>query len=359
MMSTRLILVGGFLGAGKTTLLATASAHLKAQGYTVATVTNDQGANLVDTVLLRMQGIATAEVAGSCFCCDFASLINAISDLEAHVQPDVILAEAVGSCTDLMASVVRPLQKFHPHRFMVAPLTIALDSAREPEQFSPAISYLYRQQVAEAEFIVLTKQDVVDSQTIEKMRTQVQSDYPQATLFSTSARTGDGISTWIDSCMRQVSQMKHSLDLDYVRYAVAEGELAWLNAIGTVSDVVTASSKAWITEILEGIRTDMIRNGIGVAHMKLMINSADIHAKASLIDNSGPISWDILPSDTSAKEMEFVLNIRAHGSPEEVERIVRNGLNRRETVGKIRFAHFACFSPLPPRPTYRITDVSR
>jgi G3E family GTPase len=48
-MTTRLVIVGGFLGAGKTTLLLTAARRLTEQGYRVGLLTNDQGADLVET----------------------------------------------------------------------------------------------------------------------------------------------------------------------------------------------------------------------------------------------------------------------------------------------------------------------
>ncbi|MCB0080402.1 MAG: hypothetical protein KDE47_05715, partial [Caldilineaceae bacterium] len=68
-MSIRLIITGGFLGAGKTTLLLTAARRLAERGYRVGLITNDQGADLVDTALGTGAEIPVTEVAGGCFCC--------------------------------------------------------------------------------------------------------------------------------------------------------------------------------------------------------------------------------------------------------------------------------------------------
>src|SRR5687767_907446 len=106
-MKTRLILVGGFLGSGKTTLLLTASKHLMSEGHRVGLIVNDQGHGLVDTALARQATIPVMEVAGGCFCCRFPDLLESITRLQTEISPDVILAEPVGSCTDLVSTVIR------------------------------------------------------------------------------------------------------------------------------------------------------------------------------------------------------------------------------------------------------------
>src|SRR5215831_82268 len=103
-----LSVIGGFLGAGKTTLILTATRILQNRGLRVAVILNDQGDELVDTHLVQQSGIACDQVTGGCFCCRFPDLLDAAARLLAW-QPDVIFAEAVGSCTDIVATTVRPL----------------------------------------------------------------------------------------------------------------------------------------------------------------------------------------------------------------------------------------------------------
>src|SRR2546428_772999 len=106
----RFVMLGGFLGAGKTTAMARLARHYMDRGLRVALVTNDQAQNLVDTSSLRAQGFRVAEVPGACFCCRFDELITRVQELAADERPNVILAEPVGSCTDLVATVVQPLK---------------------------------------------------------------------------------------------------------------------------------------------------------------------------------------------------------------------------------------------------------
>src|SRR5580693_3037900 len=101
MKRLRFVMIGGFLGAGKTTTLARLARFYQGRGQKVGLVTNDQAQDLVDTTSLRAQGFAVEEVAGACFCCRFDDLVGKVGRLEESDRPDVLLAEPVGSCTDL------------------------------------------------------------------------------------------------------------------------------------------------------------------------------------------------------------------------------------------------------------------
>ena len=109
-MNADYIMVGGFLGAGKTTALLRLAEHLTAQGRRVGLITNDQSNGLVDTTLVGSHGYPVQEITGGCFCCRFNSLVAAAERLTDEAKPDVFLAEPVGSCTDLRATVQYPLQ---------------------------------------------------------------------------------------------------------------------------------------------------------------------------------------------------------------------------------------------------------
>ncbi len=124
------VMIGGFLGAGKTTAVARMGAALTERGLKVGLITNDQSSGLVDTSILRSRGFSVEEIAGGCFCCRFGSLAEAAERLEAAERPDVFLAEPVGSCTDLVATVSYPLRRIYGDRFRVAPLSVLVDPQR-------------------------------------------------------------------------------------------------------------------------------------------------------------------------------------------------------------------------------------
>ena len=165
--TARYVMIGGFLGAGKTTAVDRFAKELTERGMRVGLITNDQSSGLVDTALLRSHGFATEEIAGGCFCCRFESLQEAAASLTRQSRPEVFLAEPVGSCTDLMATVSYPLRRIYGDRFRIAPLSVLVDPLRAARilglaagrSFSSKVVYVYRKQLEEADLIVVNKCD--------------------------------------------------------------------------------------------------------------------------------------------------------------------------------------------------------
>src|SRR3954447_505567 len=126
----RYVMIGGCLGAGKTTSVARLAEKLHARGLRVGLITNGQGNGLVDTSVLRSRGFATEEIPGGCFCCRFNSLVDAAAKLTTATRPDVFIAEPVGSCTDLVATVTYPLRRIYGDSFLIAPVSVVVDPIR-------------------------------------------------------------------------------------------------------------------------------------------------------------------------------------------------------------------------------------
>src|SRR5215217_4737446 len=184
----RFIALSGFLGAGKTTTMAAAARRLEASGRKVALITNDQGTDLIDTQTLRGTDAAVAEVTGGCFCCRFDDLAAVTARLIAENAPDVIIAEAVGSCTDITATVIRPLRAFHSEQLDVAPATTIVDPLRlrsiersaDNEALPSDVPYLYRSQLLDAEVIGLNKTDLLRPHELEAAVAVLAERAPQA-----------------------------------------------------------------------------------------------------------------------------------------------------------------------------------
>src|SRR5215510_8497846 len=184
----RYIMIGGFLGAGKTTSLAKLAEYLTRQGQRVGLITNDQGSALVDTAMLRAKGFATEEIPGGCFCCRFNSLVDAAGKLTTATRPDVFIAEPVGSCTDLVATVTYPLRRIYGDNFTIAPLSVIVDPIRalrvlgleHGRKFSDKVLYIYRKQLEEADLIVINKCDLLDGTRSARLRQALAESYPGA-----------------------------------------------------------------------------------------------------------------------------------------------------------------------------------
>lgn len=317
----RLVLLGGFLGAGKTTTMLAAGRALEAAGERVAVVTNDQGVDLVDSRLARAAGLAGAdEVTGGCFCCRFEDLATVLARLRADTRPDVVLAEAVGSCTDLQSTVVAPLLRFHPG-LAVAPLTVLVDPLRyavlsrlwRPGAAEPELSYLYRHQLDEADLVVVNKTDLLAPAQLAAVTADVAARFPHAAVLELSASTGAGLDALVARWSGGGEHRRGSA-VDYDRYARAEAELAWTNQ--TFRLRATAGEFApvdWATAVLrEFARRAGADTEIG--HVKVHLSTPDGATAASLT------AAGAAPSVTAAQERpasaaEATLNARVRTDP--------------------------------------------
>lgn len=355
---TRLIVVGGFLGAGKTTLLLQAAKHLKAQGYRVGLVTNDQGEDLVDTALLEQHGFGVSEVAGGCFCCRFPDLIHALEELKELTQPDIILAEPVGSCTDLSATVLRPLAKYYPD-IQLAPLSIVFDPTRDVTGFNSQVSYLFEQQLSEAQVIVLNKKDLLSDLQQQKAFEYLQR-YSQAKVLSLSALTTTGLEVWLRMVLGVVNPETTLLDIDYQRYAEAEAALGWMNAKGIVANDDEFSPIQWLENVFAHLATTFSRDQSPIAHIKVQVKvDTELLYKASLTGLESSLSWDAKPEDNPSRRLEFVLNARVNTAPQQLEQAVVYALEvaKPHTSARFYLTDFECFQPTPPKPTHRFTEA--
>lgn len=353
---TKLILVGGFLGAGKTTLLLHAARLLSARGLRTGLVTNDQGEELVDTAMAAQQRVPVVEVAGGCFCCRFPDLLEGLHHLQKSVQPDVILAEPVGSCTDLLATVVRPLLANHRDEFELAPLTILLDSNRSLAGYDASVGYLYQKQLAEAEIVGLTKMDLLAPQEAKAREEKFKKFYSPLPVLSLSAQNEASIQHWLDQVLAQTSQATRTLEIDYQHYAQAEAQLGWLNTRGTLRADTPFSAKNWMTHFLHFLDSALSNQRAAIAHVKLQVCSGDAVFKASLTQSGSEPGWDLLPADVRSEALSFILNARVNTTPEILEQTVRHLFAEvtPEPEFQYDFTHFESFSPLPPQPTHRM-----
>src|SRR6185436_8928261 len=239
----RYIMIGGFLGAGKTTAVGKLARELGHQGFRVGLITNDQGRNLVDTAMLRSQGFVTEEIPGGCFCCRFNSLLEASQKLTAKNRPEVFIAEPVGSCTDLVATVTYPLRRLYGDNFTIAPLSVLLDPVRalrifgleEGASFSEKVLYIYQKQIEEADLVVIGKCDLLDPGRLQSLRQAVGARFPGKQILAMSSRHGTNLEAWFANIMSGEQAMGGGMEVDYDIYADGEAMLGWLNCTVQVS----------------------------------------------------------------------------------------------------------------------------
>jgi G3E family GTPase len=359
-MPTRITIIGGFLGAGKTTLINKIAKGLSEDGKTIGLIMNDQGEALVDTQYSKAMGFETSEVLRGCFCCKFNDLMSSARGMVSRSRPDFIIAEPVGSCTDLLATVVAPLKIMYPSEFEVAPLIIVVDAPRlvqEGLDTSTLSGYLRKHQVEEAEHIVISKIDMVTRDVLLKLVDAAKSVNPQADVIPYSAITGHGL----DRIMSIVRSGKRSdrqpVDIDYDTYAKAEAELGWYNGTFGFQALEKVDAYELATKIIRAI--SLSYGPADIAHAKLMLTSDSNSLKMSAVFDN--ISVDGIKGSRYAQgKVTVVLNARVVSAPKELQTNIRKAVfEAMESTGyQTDGFKDECFSPSRPNPTHRLGKTS-
>lgn len=341
--------IGGFPGAGKTSLIVAAARLLQGRGVKAVALLNDQGAELVDTNYVEANRIQARQVVGGCFCCRFSDLVHAAEELRAYM-PEIIFAEAVGSCTDISATVLQPLKLEHAAHFRVAPYTVLVDPERATRWMDPSLdpelAFLFHKQIEEADLVCFSKTD----------RFTAFPSLPGCSTRFLSSQTGDGVAAWLDDVLGgRFRPGGKILEIDYERYARAEAALAWLNCSATVKSAPPASPTSVVGPLLDGLDAALTAKGFTIAHLKVMDESQSGWVKASIVRNGGEPSVQGNLDASPAAVHELLLNARAAGPPGDLQRAVETQLAA--IPGTVRIRSLQCFSPSPPKPERRVGYV--
>src|SRR5947209_3614141 len=279
MAKARYIMVGGFLGAGKTTAILQVAQRLKSEGQRVGLITNDQSVGLVDTAMLGAHDFPVEEITGGCFCCRFNSLTEAAGKLAREERPDVFLAEPVGSCTDLAATVAYPLRRMYSDAFTVAPYSVLVDPIRAErilglapgKSFSPKVVYIYLKQLEEADLIVVNKTDLLDADRLDVLTRTLAAKF-KGKVLGVSARDGNNIGLWGDLIDASEAGNADAMEVDYDTYAEGEALLGWVNLTAGLSAEGPFDGNAFLTAAVAELHRRLAVDGVEVAHLKLTLS---------------------------------------------------------------------------------------
>ncbi|HAM72513.1 MAG TPA: cobalamin biosynthesis protein P47K [Verrucomicrobiales bacterium] len=357
-------MIGGFLGAGKTTAVSRLAQHLRARGDRVGLITNDQGSHLVDTAMLASRGFPVEEIAGGCFCCRFNSLTEAARKLSEATRPEVFVAEPVGSCTDLVATVTYPLRRLYGDRFTIAPLSVLIDPVRalrlfglEPGgRFTEKVAYIYRKQLEEADLLVINKVDLLEAPRREALLRRLGEEFPGKKILEISAREGTGLEAWFNEITSGTQSVHPSMSVDYDVYAEGEALLGWLNATLRLRSPEPFDGNQVLRDFAAGIQGRLAPDGVEIAHLKMTLDAEDGLGDLAVL-NLVRSDYIAELSQSASEPMgaaELVVNLRAEGAPGLLEAAVREAAARLPAPIQSVTEHLEHFRPGRPVPTHRI-----
>lgn len=362
MKTTRIILAGGFLGAGKTTLLWNAAQNLMKKGLRVGLITNDQAPELVDSALLSLNYLKIAEVSGSCFCCNFNGFTDAIQKIQADTAADVIIAEPVGSCTDLSATIIQPLKQYWDSKVTVSPLTVLADPSRltsildgEKGGLHEDAAYIFHKQLEESDIILINKVDQLSANNLETLKQRTMKVYPSATVLTISAISGNGVDEWLNIAMSSNEAGKRIVDVDYDIYANGEAVLGWLNGTVSLQGVVTDWDD-FVHTFLRDLSKKFDDNKQAVGHVKVIAENGTRFVVGNITGTGDTLSFR--GSAGNGERVKMIINARVETSPGELDKIVRDTLfSLTEGKYETEILAWRYLQPGRPEPTHRFSEV--
>ena len=187
----RILVVSGFLGAGKTTFIKELARRTR-EDFSV--MENEYGQVGIDGQLLAEKEMPESgeedagklniwELTEGCICCsmksDFASSILTIANT---IDPEYLIVEptGVGTLSNVMSNI-RLIQ--YERISLLSPITI-LDG-NSFERYCREFPDIYRDQIASAGCVLVSKMEGADRQTLEELEQSIRQINPDAEIFTT------------------------------------------------------------------------------------------------------------------------------------------------------------------------------
>jgi G3E family GTPase len=317
--------------------------------------------------MLRSKGFATEEIPGGCFCCRFNSLMDAADRLEESTRPDVFIAEPVGSCTDLVATVTYPLRRIYGDDFSIAPLSVLVDPIRARRvfglesggSFSAKVLYIYRKQCEEADIIVISKCEQLKPAELDELKAVLQLEFPKAKVITASSREGTHLDAWFGMIEKAEQQPRETMEVDYETYAEGEALLGWLNATIDVTSAKEFDAQALLAMLAMDLQDRLAAKSAEVAHLKMTLSPDDALGGEVAVINL--VRSDYRPElsihlDEPVESAQIILNLRAEADPDSLAAALHECLAEAGTSYpgmQLKLDHLEHFRPGKPTPTHR------
>jgi G3E family GTPase len=348
-------LLSGFLGSGKTTAIQQAAQVLIQQGIKTGVITNDQGVKLVDGGLFKNLHIPNREVINGCFCCNYHELDASITSLAETNGTEVIFAESVGSCTDIVATVLKPLLQFRPGTQVTVSIfadvrLLQMILEDKANSFDEAVRYIYLKQLEEAGVIVINKIDLITVQQLSGIKNLIQEKYGGKILLYQNSMDKSSIVQWLQVLDDYAGASSlQSLHINYDIYAKGEAKLAWVDE---VIEIFSSDNKALqqAEDLINKIYREVSERQYPIGHLKFLINNG---IKISFTAANEPLASI---RHTPAVSATVLINMRVQTEPDELTQLVANAVREVEIQSGCRIivSSLAAFQPGYPRPAFRM-----
>ena len=192
--------IAGFLGSGKTTLLLKLSGELSENGQKkVALVVNEIGEIPVDGKVIEEGGMPVKDIGGGCICCEVGPIFaKTLVTLYRSYGPDHVLVEPTGVAVPHQVKQAAKMAG-RDAKITMGPAIVLFDATRPAELLDmDMLGRLVVTQVRDADYVAISKVDIVDADGIEASVQHVREFNERAEIFNLSTFNGEGVAHMVE-----------------------------------------------------------------------------------------------------------------------------------------------------------------
>lgn len=343
MDKTRIMVVSGFLGSGKTTSMLALSKHIDSKIGKACIITNDLGANLVDTNYSMKSTCSITEIPSGCICYQMDNVVDKFRRLKKKHKPNIIMSDIPGCGIGALDHVYHTLNKEYSEEFELAPFTVITDPERlkmiMPENtdinLPSELKYLLTTQLEEADLVVLNKIDLLSKDEIEKYLSFLKKICPNTNVIAISAKNEDNMAEFAALVLKNNAQLK-VITIDQDKFVAAENLLSWYNRRFTVEtlDKKEKPLTPFIEDLIESIRAKLKQNDGNVPHLKIFANNDEDFLKVSLIgvDYEAEFARKL---EKNTRNLRVIINARATINSKALNKIMDEALDETAKAYKL------------------------
>ena len=356
---TRMLVLGGYLGAGKTTLAINLAKQLKERrDKSVSIIMNDQGDVLVDTEYSKDAGFDTRDIMGGCFCTNFDKFVSSARTLVTTGKPDVIIAEPIGTSTNIMSSVVAPMRSLHPDEFSIAPFTVVVDCVRaldilsvKEKRTEETVDIIPAHQIREAEIVILSKADLASKDQIAKIKEKVLEILPSVRIIESSSVDLRNIDEIMDIILSDELSTKAPTGEQNKGFAFEKAKLGWYSGTFDITPTDDVDMYSLETDLMKGVAAEYGTKSR--VHVKVLVESPEAAAKMSMVEETIQVDG-IYGSRYIKTPGKLVLNARVVSPPKRLEDTMRKLIDEipKKYPATLVKTGEKCFTPKPESPSH-------
>ena len=292
----KFVVFSGFLGSGKTTAMMALTQHFTEYHGKAAMISNDlgEGVTLADHRLARLSGINASQITDECICFCHDVLTE---KLNAYFNSgcDLVVSDIPGFGVGALEHVYHGLSKEYPNAFDLGPFTVLIEPRNAKllrNGQGGDMSYILRAQLLEADLIVLTKCDLLETADLEADRAWLSGHYPLADVITISSVTGEGLEDLSQALMNGTASMQHP-DIDYddenLQNAMDQLTEYYLEYVAQVCCNDFDGTK-YLSDIARMVQAELQAKEYEIPHMKLLSwESQGDYGKVDLLGVDRPI----------------------------------------------------------------------